>query len=290
MSNNNTDTKHEETNLVVYFNTLLSTTDSSKKTSEVNIANQNEVISHARSGVNTLALLESNIKAFQKFNLKLTGFIKSHLNHLDDNYISSKGYYSLTETLQKCSGLATKCSGDLTFIKPSVFLKAVSSSDAMAVTTGNKDLSYAFLMYRKIMGEDAESLLPDYVVSFDKNAKSEYSTNDLLRSFDYKVLGSSVDSHYTDQGKKKMDPHAKILFQNNVKEVEGIIKNVMYDLNAECNILKETDLNNKKIICNSISDTSNPDHFVEYMTCMEIFNLANKDSFCTRIEYENEDL
>ncbi len=265
-----------------------------KKTSELNLVDSNEVFIHSRFGVDAEQIFVTVHRTYDRVSKKLIGLIKSHLNTLALHFSEKTGYYKLKETegLPVCKGLS-ECPGDLNFLKPSIFLKQKTDdiaqySDPFPITTGNSDLAYMFFMFRKVMGDKAEVLLPTFVITASKESDTQYTDNDLLKFFEYQIAGASVEAYITTSEGLRMDPGAKIVFRSNLVEVRGVVKNAFYYLNLDCNILRTAPVSVKTDICKGASDSTNPDHFIEYMVCMEIFNMATDAALCPHIEYVPE--
>lgn len=293
-----------------YFMQLLQNTDSSeivisKRASQVDLQNTQEVFFHVRSGVHSLQALTVASSDYHKIQLKMTAMIVAHLNDLDSSYINNRKLYPVSkaacqEQAANNPSIGNSCMGDLQFVKPSLFFTRNMDSDidtvpTFPVTTGNRDLAYMFLMYRKILGYkigDTNDVLADCIMSMKDGdgRRSQYNDHDLLATFRYKIEGSEIEPHMLQQGIKTMKKGAVDLFKANQAEVESIVKSVFRVLSTECYSLKSVSDENKQLICNSQTDTANPDHLIDYMVCVEIFDLVNKDMFCNAIPYADETL
>jgi hypothetical protein len=235
-------------------------------------------MSHARNGVEEGHLIEEAKREYQKLYLKLTGQIKTHLNHMQKNYINQANYDN----------------GDLSFQKPSLYLGEIGSEGKsvaeQAITTGNDYLAYSFLMFRQVSGKSAYTFEPNYIVSFLKAGTKSYNNNDLLNTFKYTKKGLEIEPFETSkEGKKTPKKEVIEILRNDKLEVEQVLKNTFSEYAHACNILKETNDYNLKVVCAFYSDHSSPDYFLELFTCLEVFNLAKNPSLCGSVIYADED-
>jgi hypothetical protein len=273
-------TKHDRIEILKsYTSALATTTTVQMKTSSLDLANREQMAMHARVGIqdkHDIQVAESNYKSL---NYKIVGQIKAHLNHMNKAYID--GVYGQL--------------GGLYFNNPSLFLKSL---DAMtneilgesAITTANDYLAYSFLMFRTVSGKKAHNFQPQYVVTFDKDSKKNYNSNDILSTFKYAKDGGEVDAFVTtNTGKKKANDLALSILKADKEEISSILKNTFREFVHECNVLKQTSAENAGTVCRTFTDVTSPDYFLELTTCLEIFNLARDKNLCGEVEYENED-
>ncbi len=247
------------------------------KTSELDLSNEMEVSFHASKGVGEKQLMDQAMENYHTISKKLNGLVKTHLNQMDQSFI-----HKSTE------------SGDLKFVKPSFYLSKfdVDSGEIIgpqAVTTGNTNLAYSFLMFRQVSKSKAYDFQPDYILSFfNKKTAKSYTDHDVLDTFEYLKDGLTIYGHTTTKtGSKAVNKQAADILKADVTEVKDIIKNTFSEFAYACNILRETSDYTQKTVCKSFSDVSSPDYFIELLTCLETFNLARNPALCQDMVYED---
>ncbi len=199
---------------------------------------------------------------------KIMGQIKAHLNHMNSAY-----YQKSTEL------------GDLTFKKPALYLSQIDENGnfmgSQAITSDNSNLAYSFLMLREISGQKAYNLQPKFMFSFKKDQPIKYTINEVLDSFSYVKYGQTFDGHSTLQnGHKAINKESAAILKADKLELTEILKNTFSQFNYSCNVLKEATDYDIKETCKHFSDISNPDYFIEFFICAEIFNLVKDSALC----------
>ena len=198
--------------------------------------------------------------AYNYLSKQLTSLLKTHLAMENSKY---HGTFS------------NNGKGTLNFKNLPLYLKAKTSTDVIISST-DESVQYEFLMLKSITGDKTTNLLADF--SFNRASHAYTSVNsDLLDLFDYKDASGSAVDRYKDG---KTNPDALAIFKQDRTEVESIIKNVFKNNSPDCNLLRNTDSYHQLILCNGASDSSHPDYFIQFMTCLETFNLVQIPNFC----------
>ncbi len=260
-----------------YANSLVSLENCyDKKTSDIDLSDRAQVATHAQIGIQDKQLLDESVREYQGLNVKIIGQIKTHLNHMQKRFIEKEVNV-----------------GALSFLRPSLYLSSVVEEEIqgeLSITTANDYLAYSFLMFRMVSGSKAYNFQPDYVVSFKKGSTDAYSNYDLINTFKYTQGGSSLEAFVTTKDNKKApNPEAWKILKEDKVEVEGILKNTFTEYAHACNLLKETNDQNARLVCINFSDYSSPDYFLELHTCLEIFNLAKNLNLCLPVAYAEFD-
>ncbi len=178
----------------------------------------------------------------------------------------------------------------LTFIKPSLFLNTLEGGavkNQTSIATANDYLAYSFLMFRAVSGTNAYNFQPNHFVSFKRGATSAYDNNDLFNSFKYRVNGNDIEAFITTEDKKKTpNPEALKIFKEDKAELETILKKVFTKSIDFCNLLNDATDQDRELICTDSSEPFSPDYYLEFYTCLEVFNLA-KSIFCPTIFHDD---
>jgi hypothetical protein len=187
--------------------------------------------------------------------------IKDHLNLMSNKFRDTNG-------------------NSLTFTNPSLYL------DQKSIATTNEHLTYSFLMFRAISGTNAYKFQPDHSVSFKNGTASSYDNNDLLNSFKYRANGNKIEAFITTEDKKKTpNPEALKIFKEDKEELGTILNNIFTKYGL-CNLLKSDTDQTKEVVCTDYSEPFSPDYYLEFYTCLEVFNLA-ENVFCPTIFHDD---
>ena len=210
--------------------------------------------------------------AYKIIRTKLTASIKTHMKHAEFNFANKHCYYKNTEN---------ECLGDLKFINPNLYLTRFDSDDDFGrmITPTDKTLAYEFFTIRLVIGDMARTLEPDWVVTFKMGGKKGYTGHDVLDTFEY--VDSNQNAIFGHKG-KKVNKEAWDILKSEIKEVEQIIKGVFEEYSDDCNKLKATtNPNHQATICTNIyKEETDPDYFLNLLTCLETFNIAAAPGFC----------
>jgi hypothetical protein len=251
------------------------------KVSEMDLGNQMQVFVAASLGIRDKQIVSAADLAFKTIRDKLDATIKTHLNHVEASYTNKHCYYKDTEN---------KCLGDLKFENPTIFLKSLDPSHAdvgRMITPTDRLLAYKFFMFRETIKEFARKLEPDWVVTFSEDKSTIYTRHDVLNSFLYIDNEKTKFKGHTGN---KVNIKAWKILSSEIKEVENIIKSVFEEYSSDCNQLKTTtDMGHQITVCQNLNEVTDPDYFLNLLTCLETFNLATTAGFCKDTEYEDFD-
>ena len=200
--------------------------------------------------------------------------IKSHLNHMQNSFVQKKDP-----------------EGNLSFKNPALYLfsTAEGANEPLAITTANDYLTYSFLAFRLLSEKKPHDFVPNYIVSFDRDIKVTYGSNEVLNTFKYVKNEVEIEPFITKKDfSKSPNPEALKILRADKMEVKSILKNTFAEYAHDCNQLKKTSLDHAKIVCSSITTLVSPDYFLELNTCLEVFNLAKNQELCGNIVYSEE--
>jgi hypothetical protein len=264
-----------------YVNSLITTAFAPYvKVSDMDLGNQMQVFMAASQGIQDKQLVSAADIAYKTINNKLTASMKIHMNHAETSFANKQCYYR---------GEDKECLGDLKFINPSLYLKSLDGSHSdigRMITPADKTLAYKFFMIRAVIGDMARTLEPDWVVTFKEGSSAGYKGNDVLDTFEY--IDKNQNRIFGHNGVKINKDAAKILKADKV-EVDMIVHNVFDEFISDCNQLKATTkLHHQVTVCQNINEITDPDYFLDLLTCLEIFNLATTAGFCRELVYEEE--
>ena len=240
-----------------------------------------QVFVAASLGIRDKQVVSSSDLAFRTIKDKLDAAIKTHLNHVESSHTNKQCYYKDPEK---------GCLGDLKFINPSIFLKSLDPSHAdvgRMITPTDRLLAYKFFMFREAIEDFARKLEPDWVVTFREGSDKKYTRHNVLDTFKY--FDSNKNAILGHKG-GKVNADAWNILKAEIKEVEQIIKGVFEEYSNDCNTLKTTtDMSHQVTVCQNLNEVTDPDYFLNLLTCLETFNLATTAGFCKDTEYEDFD-
>ena len=261
-------------------------------TSISDVANKSELYAAELAYTNALASISDAISdaankselyaaelAYKIIRTKLTASIKTHMKHAESSFANIECYYKNTEN---------ECLGDLKFINPHLYLTRLDSDDdfGIMITPADRLLAYKFFMFREAIQDFARKLEPDWVVTFKEGSSAPYTRHDVLDSFKY--VDSNQNAILGHKG-NKVNKEAWDILKSEIKEVEQIIKGVFEEYSDDCNKLKViTNPHHQATICTNIyKEETDPNYFLNLLTCLETFNIAAAPGFC---QGDNSDL
>jgi hypothetical protein len=169
----------------------------------------------------------------------------------------------------------TYSKGALHFKNPSLYLKS-THMEADWITHADEIIGYEFLMFRSIAAEKATQIKPGFKIVTDDR---DWSDHELIEAFEYKENGKEILGHIY-KNTVVINKEASDLFVADKNEINSIIKNIFAGSHSACQTLKNTDSYIQTLTCNNAADVNQADYFVNFMTCLEIFNLATLPNFC----------
>jgi len=197
---------------------------------------------------------------YNNFSKQLSSLLKTHLT---------------TENSKYHGTISNDAKGTLHFKNPALYLG--NNHNEAELIMADDSIKYEFFMMRSIAGAKALPIQDGFILSGSSAIKPS-SKNIFVDAFDYKNAKGEIIMSYHPSGTANLDA-LEILKQDRI-EVEKIIKNVYQENLVGCNTLKNVDSYNQLIVCTGISDTSHTDYFLEFMICLETFNLIQKSGFC----------
>ena len=186
--------------------------------------------------------------------------IKSHLNHMQNSFVQKKDP-----------------EGNLSFKNPALYLfsTAEGANEPLAITTANDYLTYSFLAFRLLSEKKPHDFVPNYIVSFDRDIKVTYGSNEVLNTFKYVKNEVEIEPFITKKDfSKSPNPEALKILRADKMEVKSILENTFAEYAYTHNLLKDSSEDNFKIACLGITSIASTDYFLELNICLEIFNLA----------------
>ena len=167
--------------------------------------------------------------------------------------------------------------GNLSFKNPALYLfsTAEGANEPLAITTANDYLTYSFLAFRLLSEKKPHDFVPNYIVSFDRDIKVTYGSNEVLNTFKYVKNEVEIEPFITKKDfSKSPNPEALKILRADKMEVKSILENTFAEYAYTHNLLKDSSEDNFKIACLGITSIASTDYFLELNICLEIFNLA----------------
>lgn len=158
--------------------------------------------------------------------------------------------------------------GVLQFKDTQLTLHNLTSDNTVIFSSSDKALNYEYLMLRSIVGKAAHHF-GDGVELLHGAAK--FSMRTFLDSFDYKDdKGQTISGLVDTSGGLEVNREALQILREDRAEVKDIIKKILREYTSECNIIKNTAVEDINEICTNFAVEQ-----IQQYTCFETFTSVS---------------